>query len=81
MFLLVDKKSSIWVLMLNWIHAWHVFSNSFQVNIFIFDIYREGSNTQTGKGFGIKILNDKGSRGIKSENSPLIELFYFLSDF
>lgn len=57
------------------------FSTSFQVNIFIFNIYIEGPNMQTGKGFGVKILKDKGSKGVKAENSPLAVSFVFFIRF
>lgn len=75
----MTKKSSMWVLMFKWINAWRVFSNSFQVNMFMFNNYRERVDTQTGKSFGIKISKHKGSGGVKAENSPLaITLLFFI---
>lgn len=69
------------VLMLTWFHACHVISNSFQVNIFIFNLYTEGPNTQTGKVFGIKILKNKGSKGGQSWKQPFSCIFFIFIFF
>lgn len=48
----------------------------------MFNIYNERVDMLTGKSFGIKILKDMGSRGVKAENSPLaITFFIFIPIF
>ena len=74
-------KLSTGVSMLNWIHACNVFSNSFQVNIFIFCICSYGADAQTGKGPGKKILKNKGSQGVNVKNGPLAVTFLLFIGF
>lgn len=65
--------------MINWIHAWHVFSHRFQVNIFNIYIHNEELDKLTRKGSGIKILKDMGFGGVKAENSPFFHpIFEFV---
>lgn len=48
----------------------------------LFLIYNKGPNTQTGKGFEIKIMKDKGTSGVKAEDSPFaVTFFLFFSRF
>lgn len=68
-------KNRLWEF--NSIHARHVFSKSFPVNIFIFNHYNEEPDTQNGKGF----WNKNFERGVKAENSPLTVTLAWRKEF
>lgn len=57
------------------------FFKQFLSKYFYIKYLKKGPDTQAGKVFMIKILKDKGSTGVKSENSPLTVTFLLFIRF